>query len=108
MAKIYVVEYHYELFGEKHEEERHILGVFDNYENGLAYLRKFYEGDKRDTRDFYNESLSQTEYKTGEHTAKASRRYKEDKQTQVETLNLYPMSINNPSDPYNDIMEVWA
>ena len=107
MDKVYVVEYIYRAYNRNHEEkvEKEILGIFDTFLRGVAYLRKFYNGEEDDDRKYRNEYIEITERKDGSDSAEACRCYDFDDWTQSETLRLYAMGLNDAWNPNQDIIE---
>lgn len=109
MEKVYVVMYEYVAYekGEKYASSNDILGVFDTYLRGLSFLRKFYNGEDGDMNEYYGVSLTQTERKNGNDSAKAVRQLTQGDICQTETLRLFQMKINGTFNPFEAIRDTY-
>ena len=91
-------------FGRK-DTEKHLLGVFDTFERGVAYLRKFYNAED-DGRKFKDQCLKVVEKKDGYNEAVSRRTYTDDYNVQTEEMYLRTFDLNECFDPQYDIYQV--
>ena len=103
----YIVTYKVITIDQKGNEtkDKFILGIFDSFEKGRDYLRKYYENtDKNVTYD--REEIQTNEVKNGNSDCCVYKRMTEMGTTMIEKMKIEPFEVNALSDPIKDINEV--